>query len=90
MLAKTWCALARSLRRLNLRVGRSSGTAIFRTVYEFFSVDVETGKIHEFDQIFGLEAQQQFWMKLDDLVADLALLLERSRLDSTSDAGVSP
>ena len=60
--------------------------------YEFFSVTAETGKIHEFDQIFGYEAQQQFWMKLDDLVADLALLLERSRLDSISDAssGVSP
>ena len=35
--------------------------------YEFFNVDPETGRIRELDEVFGVEAQRDFWMKLDDL-----------------------
>src|SRR5262249_14766056 len=35
--------------------------------YEFFKIDPETGKIRELDEIFGPDAQREFWLKLDDL-----------------------
>jgi hypothetical protein len=57
--------------------------------YEFFSIDAETGRIHEFNEVFGPKAQMDFWTQLDHLAQDLALLLERSRLDSISDASTS-
>jgi hypothetical protein len=45
--------------------------------YEFFKVDPETGKVRELDEIFGPEAQRDFWMRLDDLAHDIVALLER-------------
>jgi hypothetical protein len=44
--------------------------------YEFFKVDPETGKVRELDEIFGPEAQRDFWIKLDDLAHDVCCLLE--------------
>ena len=44
--------------------------------YEFFKVDSETGKIRELDEIFGPEAQKDFWIKLDDLAHDICNLLQ--------------
>ena len=44
--------------------------------YEFFKVDPETGRVREMDQIFGPEAQRDFWLKLDDLAHDICYLLE--------------
>ncbi|HEY6375242.1 MAG TPA: hypothetical protein VIX90_06925 [Edaphobacter sp.] len=44
--------------------------------YEFFHVDTETGRVRELDEVFGAEAQKDFWMKLDDLAHDIAALLE--------------
>jgi Domain of unknown function (DUF4062) len=44
--------------------------------YEFFSVDPETGKVRELDEVFGPEAQRQFWLRLDDLAHDICTLLE--------------
>lgn len=44
--------------------------------YEFFHVDTETGRVRELDEIFGTQAQKEFWMKLDDLAHDIAALLE--------------
>lgn len=44
--------------------------------YEFFKVDPETGKVLELDEIFGPEAQRDFWLKLDDLAHDICCLLE--------------
>src|ERR1700746_3386859 len=44
--------------------------------YEFFKVDSETGKEHELDDIFGPEAQRDFWLRLDDLAHDVCGLLE--------------
>ncbi len=44
--------------------------------YEFFKVDPETGRVHELDEVFGPEAQKDFWLKLDDLAHDICGLLE--------------
>ena len=44
--------------------------------YEFFKVDPETGRVRELDEIFGPEAQRDFWLKLDDLAHDICSLLE--------------
>jgi hypothetical protein len=44
--------------------------------YEFFRIDQETGKVRELDEVFGPEAQREFWIKLDDLAHDIVKLLE--------------
>jgi hypothetical protein len=44
--------------------------------YEFYRLDPETGRVRELDQVFGPEAQRDFWMKLDDVAHDLSLTLE--------------
>ena len=60
------------------------------TGYEFFKVDPETGRVRELDEIFGPEAQRDFWIKLDDLARDIGLVLQEFRADrapeSTGDA----
>jgi hypothetical protein len=50
--------------------------------YEFFSTDPETGKVHELDEVFGPEAQRDFWLRLDDLAHDLVALLEAIEEDA--------
>src|SRR3954453_22223799 len=50
--------------------------------YEFFSTDPETGKVHELDEVFGPEAQRDFWLRLDDLAPDLVALLEAIEQDA--------
>jgi hypothetical protein len=50
--------------------------------YEFFSADPETGKVHELDEVFGPEAQRDFWLRLDDLAHDLVALLEALEEDA--------
>lgn len=45
--------------------------------YEFFKTDPDTGKVRELDEVFGPEAQRDFWLKLDDLAHDICALLER-------------
>jgi hypothetical protein len=44
--------------------------------YEFFKVDPETGKVRELDEVFGPDAQRDFWLRLDDLAHDLCCVLE--------------
>ena len=44
--------------------------------YEFFKVDPVTGRVRELDEIFGAEAERDFWLKLDDLAHDMCRLLE--------------
>ncbi len=44
--------------------------------YEFFKVDAETGKVRELDEIFGPDAQRDFWLRLDDLAHDMCCVLE--------------
>ena len=44
--------------------------------YEFFKVEPDTGKVRELDEVFGPEAQREFWTRLDDLAHDIVTLLE--------------
>jgi TIR domain len=44
--------------------------------YEFFKVDPDTGRVHELDEVFGAEAQRDFWIRLDDLAHDICCMLE--------------
>lgn len=45
--------------------------------YEFFKTDPETGRVRELNEIFGPEAERDFWLKLDDLAHDMCDLLEK-------------
>ena len=56
--------------------------------YEFFKVDPETGKIRELNEIFGPEAQRDFWIRLDDLAHDVCSLLEK--LEVEADQALQP
>jgi hypothetical protein len=53
--------------------------------YEFFRVEPETGRVRELDEIFGPEAERDFWLKLDDLAHDLCSILQL--LHSTAEQG---
>jgi hypothetical protein len=44
--------------------------------YQFFKIDPHTGRVRELDEVFGPEAQRDFWMRLDDLAHDICCLLE--------------
>ena len=44
--------------------------------YEFFKTEPNTGRVREFSEIFGPEAERDFWIKLDDLAHDVCSLLE--------------
>src|SRR5271156_241153 len=35
--------------------------------YQFFKVDPDSGRVHELNEVFGSEAQRDFWLRLDDL-----------------------
>ncbi len=50
--------------------------------YEFFKTDPDTGKVRELDEVFGPEAQRDFWIRLDDLAHDLVALLEALEEDA--------
>lgn len=52
--------------------------------YEFFKIDAETGRVRELDEIFGPEAQREFWLKLDDLAHDICCLLEMLEQSETA------
>lgn len=56
--------------------------------YEFFKVDPDTGRARELDQVWGAEAQREFWARLDDLAYDIAGLLEL--LEGETPASPSP
>ena len=43
--------------------------------YEFFREDPVTGRVRELDEIFGPDAERDFWLKLDDLAHDICELL---------------
>jgi hypothetical protein len=49
--------------------------------YEFFKVDPDSGRVRELDEIFGPEAQRDFWLKLDDLAHDMCCLVEMLEVD---------
>ena len=50
--------------------------------YEFFKIDPGNGNARELDEVFGEQAQRDFWIKLDDLAHDIAALLEMLRADA--------
>ena len=56
--------------------------------YEFFRIDPETGRVRELDEVFGAEAQREFWIKLDDLAHEMCALLER--IEGEDAAGNAP
>ena len=43
--------------------------------YEFFKIDAVNGRVRELNQVFGGDAEREFWIKLDDLAQDLCQLL---------------
>jgi hypothetical protein len=43
--------------------------------YEFFAIDSQSGKVLEFEEVFGPDAQRNFWIKLDDLAHDVCQLI---------------
>jgi hypothetical protein len=45
--------------------------------YEFFTVDPQSGKVQEFEDVFGVDAQRNFWIKLDDLAHDVCQLIDK-------------
>jgi hypothetical protein len=44
--------------------------------YEFYRIQSGSGRPLEFNRIYGADAERDFWMRLNDLVYDLADLLE--------------
>src|SRR5580658_555825 len=44
--------------------------------YQFFNIDPDTGRVRELDEVFGPEAQRDYWMRLDDLAHDMCGLLK--------------
>jgi hypothetical protein len=54
--------------------------------YEFFKIDPDNGKVREFDRVFGPEAERDFWMRLDDLVHDIARVLGDLRKDPSGNS----
>jgi hypothetical protein len=59
--------------------------------YEFFKIEPETGNARELNEIFGPEAERDFWIKLDDLAHDMCSLLQMmERAERGQDAGEEP
>jgi len=45
--------------------------------YEFFVINPDTGRARELNEVFGVDAEREFWVKLDDLAQDLCQLLDQ-------------
>lgn len=58
--------------------------------YEFFKVDPDSGRVHELDEIFGPEAQRDFWIRLDDLAHDVCCMLEMLEAAEASSGAAVP
>ena len=50
--------------------------------YEFFHLDPQTQRPHEFVKGFGREVEPEYWTKLEDLAYDIRQLLELSRAEN--------
>jgi hypothetical protein len=53
-------------------------------VFPFFNVDPETGRVRELNEVFGPEAQRDFWIRLDGLAHDICCLLEMVEASGTA------
>jgi hypothetical protein len=49
--------------------------------YEFYRLDPETGRAKELSRIFGVDNEQAYWQKLDDLAHDISELLDTLSAD---------
>ncbi len=49
--------------------------------YEFYKIEPDSGRVRELSGMFGPEAEQEFWIKLDDLAHDVCRLLELVHAD---------
>ncbi len=58
--------------------------------YEFYRIDPETGHAHELNEIFGEQAQVEFWMKLDDLAHDIVETLDLVSKPDAADLAQAP
>ena len=58
--------------------------------YEFYKVDPATGKVRELDEVFGEDAQRDFWIKLDDLAHDLSAMIQTLEEDERAAATAPP
>jgi len=54
--------------------------------YEFYVVDPNSGRARELNEVFGGEAEREFWVKLDDLAQDLCQLLDQLERDPADHA----
>jgi len=54
--------------------------------YEFYVIDPNSGRARELNEVFGGEAEREFWVKLDDLAQDLCQLLDQLALDPNDQA----
>jgi hypothetical protein len=52
--------------------------------YQFFNIDPDSGRVRELDEVFGPEAQRDFWMRLDDLAHDICCLVEMLEATGTA------
>ena len=58
--------------------------------YEFFHIDPETQRPHEFIKGFGVEVEPEYWTKLEDLAYDIRQLLEMLKADGAASAESTP
>ncbi|MGA8220759.1 MAG: DUF4062 domain-containing protein [Candidatus Acidiferrales bacterium] len=54
--------------------------------YQFFKVDPDSGRVYELNEVFGSEAQRDFWLRLDDLAHDICCMLEILEAPQTPDS----
>lgn len=58
--------------------------------YEFFHLDPETQRPHEFIKGFGREVEPEYWIKLEDLAYDIHQLLEMIKAESSAPSASVP
>ena len=54
--------------------------------FQFYDVDPDTGRVVEFDEVFGKEAEQNYYARIFDLAHELSDLLKRLRAGSGGEA----
>ena len=58
--------------------------------YEFFTTDPISGRVKEFQKMFGPEAEQAYWEKLDDLAYDIKDLLAELKDEASANGASEP